>query len=95
MSTENLHVNDAREISCSASGCALSSMAAGINSRNLARVAVRRLGVCVILSVFVSCYLYGITTYGLVLGIVLGWLPSAFITWLAASGIGFMMRQRE
>ncbi len=95
MSTENSHVNDAREISCSASSCALSSMTAGINLRNLAHVAARRFGVCVILSIFVSCYLYGITTYGLVLGIALGWLPSAFITWLAASGIGFMMRQRK
>ncbi len=68
-------------------------MAAGINPGNLVRVAARRLGVCVVLSVFVSCYLYGITTYGLVWGIALGWLPSAFITWLAASGIGFMMRR--
>ena len=88
MNTKNSCRNNVPEISGAASEAHRSSISAGIASKGLRGVAAGRLGVCTILIVFISCYLYGITTYGVVLGVGLGWLPSAFMTWLAASVIG-------
>jgi hypothetical protein len=42
------------------------------------------------LLLFASCYIYGIVTYGLFIGIAIGWLPSAIAAWAVAYLAAFM-----
>lgn len=93
MNAKNSQVNDVREIRSPATDSHRISMPAEVDPDDLHRVSAGRLGVLAIVLVFVACYLYGIATYGVVLGVGLGWLPSAVIAWLAALVIGFGIKR--
>ena len=43
-----------------------------------------RAGVIAALVAFIAAYLYGISTFGIIPGIALGWLPCGIIAWLTA-----------
>lgn len=45
---------------------------------------VGRTSAIVFLFVFIATYVYGISTFGIVLGILIGWLPSGALAWLSA-----------
>jgi len=48
----------------------------------------RIVAICALL-LFSTCYIYGIATYGLFIGITVGWLPSAIMARLVAYVIAF------
>jgi hypothetical protein len=48
------------------------------------RLMAGRLAAVAAVLAFISCYVYGIAKFGVVLGIAIGWLPSGIIAWLAA-----------
>jgi hypothetical protein len=58
------------------------SGAASVHEKN--RLLAGRLGVIAAVLVFVGTYTFGISKYGVVLGIALGWLPCGVAAWLAA-----------
>ena len=45
---------------------------------------VGRTSAIVFLFVFIGAYVYGISTFGIVLGISIGWLPCGVLAWLSA-----------
>jgi hypothetical protein len=51
------------------------------------RLLAGRIGVIAAVLVFVGTYVFGISTYGVVLGVALGWLPCGGIAWLAAIAV--------
>jgi hypothetical protein len=55
-----------------------------IDTKDLYRVTAGRVGACAAVVVFICCYIYGIVTYGFMLGIGVGWLFSAVLAWLTA-----------
>jgi hypothetical protein len=55
-----------------------------------------RLGAGAAVIGFITCYVYGIAKYGLLLGIGLGWLPAGLVAWVAAlivAPLGTMLLQ--
>lgn len=48
------------------------------------RITGGRIGAVAAVLAFISCYVYGVAKYGLLLGIGLGWLPAGTVAWLAA-----------
>jgi hypothetical protein len=51
---------------------------------NWCRLIGGRLGAVAAVLAFIACYIFGITKYGPLLGIGLGWLPAATVAWLTA-----------
>jgi hypothetical protein len=47
----------------------------------------RRIGAAAAVIAFIACYAYGIVKFGLLAGIVFGWLPASFLAWLAIKAV--------
>lgn len=50
----------------------------------LAETASRILGGLIAALVFVACWIYAVSSWGWLLGIAFGWLPSAIIAWMSS-----------
>jgi hypothetical protein len=46
-----------------------------------------RASAIVLLFVFIAAYVYGISAFGLLLGISIGWLPCGLLAWLSARAV--------
>jgi hypothetical protein len=58
---------------------------ASVHEKN--RLIAGRIGVIAAVLVFVGTYVFGISKYGVVLGVALGWLPCGVAAWLAAIAV--------